>query len=118
MDSKRTFFFISSTDNTTGSAQINTGVTPTCTQSNTYTHQSVEEHGYTHLEYAGGTGITFISGYWNKRNGGGPFPQIITRQAEKPVNDNTGIPNMGPTHAGQGTLGWSVTSLTPNGRAG
>ena len=86
-------------------------VTPTRTQ-------GVEEHGYTHPEYAGGTGVTFISGYWNKRNGGGPFPLMITRQAEKPVNDNTGIPDMGPTHAGQGTLGWSVTSLTPNGRAG
>ena len=103
--------FISSTDNTTGSAQINTSVTPARTQSE-------EEYSHTHPGYADGTENTFISGYWNKRNGGKPFPQIITRQAEKPVNDNTGIPDMGPTHAGQGTLGWSVTSLTPNRKAG
>ncbi len=42
---------------------------------------------------AGGTGITFISGDWSRRNGGKPFPQIITRQAEKPVCDNTEIPD-------------------------
>ncbi len=51
-------------------------VTPTRTQ-------SVEEHGYTHLEYAGGTGITFIPGYWYKRSGGHPFPQMITHREKK-----------------------------------
>jgi hypothetical protein len=47
---------------------------------------------------AGGTGITFISGDWSRRNGGNPFPQIITRQAEKPVCDNTEIPDIIDRH--------------------
>ena len=85
----------------TDQRQVSQG-TPTRTRSE-------EEHGHTHPGYAGGTGITIISGYWNKRNGGNPFSQITTRQAEKPVSDNTGIPDridrhMGPTHTGQGTL--------------
>ena len=70
---------------TAGSAQINAKVsqgTPTRTRSE-------EEHGHTHPGYAGGTGITIISGYWNKRNGGNPFSQITTRQTETPMSDNT-----------------------------
>ena len=104
MDSKRTFFLAAQTNHGrigTDQRQVSQG-TPTRTRSE-------EEHGHTHPGYAGGTGITIISGYWNKRNGGNPFSQITTRQAEKPVSDNTGIPDridrhMGPTHTGQGTL--------------
>ena len=58
MDSKRTFFLAAQTNHGrigTDQRQVSQG-TPTSTRSE-------EEHGHTHLGCAGGTGITFISGF-------------------------------------------------------